>query len=71
MCSKSGETVRSDSFFQCTSGVNVNLDQLCDGFDNCNGGGDDETTPLCASELSCMTQCIIFKYIIHIYTSIL
>ena len=30
----------------------MNLDQLCDGFDDCNGAGDDETTPLCESELS-------------------
>lgn len=35
--------------FACTSGEDVNLDQLCDGNRDC-GGGDDETTPLCESE---------------------
>ena len=35
--------------FECTSGENVNLTQLCDGNRDC-GAGDDETTPLCESE---------------------
>ena len=36
--------------FECTSGENVELDQLCDGNADC-GAGDDETTPLCESKL--------------------
>ncbi len=35
--------------FVCGAGVVVELDQLCDGVDDC-GGGDDETTALCESE---------------------
>ena len=46
-----GEGTRSGTgfdVFECTSGENVLLDQLCDGNRDC-GGGDDETTPLCES----------------------
>ena len=35
--------------FECTSGENVLLEQLCDGVAHC-GAGDDETTPLCESK---------------------
>ena len=38
--------------FECTSGENVLLEQLCDGVAHC-GAGDDETTPLCESKYSC------------------
>lgn len=35
--------------FECTSGENVLLSQLCDGNADC-GAGDDEVTPLCESK---------------------
>ena len=36
--------------FVCTPGINVPLEVLCDGRADC-FNGDDETTPLCESEL--------------------
>jgi hypothetical protein len=36
--------------FQCNSAENVSIVNLCDGNADC-AGGDDETTPLCESEL--------------------
>ena len=43
--------------FECTSGENVLLQELCDGVNDCSAG-DDEVTPLCESKLllwECMT----------------
>ncbi len=37
----------------CGAGIIVELDELCDGVDNCQGGGDDEETALCESEFHC------------------
>lgn len=40
----------ANGMFVCTPGTNVNLDQLCDGNNDC-PGGDDETVLLCESKL--------------------
>jgi hypothetical protein len=49
--SGTGERAGTDTpVFECTSGENVILEQLCDGIADC-GAGDDETTPLCESKL--------------------
>ena len=39
-----------NGIFVCTPGVNIPLDQLCDGVNDC-ANGDDETNTLCESEL--------------------
>ncbi len=49
--------------FVCGAGVVVELDQLCDGVDDCGGGGDDEETALCESEFCYNYLMCIIMYI--------
>ncbi len=58
-----GRTTAPIASFVCGAGVVVELDQLCDGVDNCQGGGDDETTALCESEFHCAS--LFIKNIFH------
>ena len=51
-CFKTGTGNRTGTgvpTFECTSGENVSLANLCDGNADC-AAGDDEITPLCESE---------------------
>ncbi len=53
-----GRTNAPIASFVCGAGVVVELDELCDGVDDC-GGGDDEETALCESEFHCASLFII------------
>ncbi len=61
-----GRTTAPIASFVCGAGVVVELDELCDGVDDC-GGGDDEETALCESEFHCAS--LFIKKLCSLQTS--